>query len=75
MKQLDFDDLEKLRLEQAKKLKVLEQAYWKSREGTVSGELAKKRLGFIKQETDAPSPPEEEDEEHTYGQSKRHRKS
>lgn len=75
LKQLDFDELEKKRMEQAKKLRVLEEAYWKSREGTVQGKLMKQRLGFTKQETDAPSPPEgEEGDEYTFGKSKKQKK-
>lgn len=69
LKNLDFDELEKLRIEQAKKLKVLEEAYWSQREGTLAGKLSKQRLGFIKKsEADAPSPPEGKGgDEYTFG--------
>ena len=57
LKNLDFDELERIRLENAKKLKVLEEAYWSKRENTLAGKLMRHRLGFSKKsEADAPSP-------------------
>jgi len=58
LKRLDFDELERQRLENAKKLKELEAKFWASRETSLAGKLMKQRLGFNKTETDAPSPPE-----------------
>lgn len=62
MKRLDWEELDRLRIEQAKKLAILEEQYWKSKEGTLQGKLMKQRLGFAKKESDAPSPPEKKDE-------------
>jgi hypothetical protein len=69
LKRLDWEELDRLRIEQSKKLAILEEQYWQSREGTLQGKLAKQRLGFSKKESDAPSPPDKkaEEDEYTFG--------
>ena len=61
LKNLDLDELEKLRLANEKSLKVLEEQYWAKRENTLAGKLMRQRLGFSKKsETEAASPPEKD---------------
>jgi hypothetical protein len=70
LKNLDLDELEKLRVENEKSLKVLEEQYWAKRENTLAGKLMRQRLGFSKKsEAEAASPPEKDSEgdEHTFG--------
>lgn len=60
LKQLDWEELERQRLEQKKKLLILEEAYWRQREGTIQGKLMKQRLGFVAPPADGKNSDEKE---------------